>query len=83
MIDAKLTERYVSGNWDVHSNKLKKSHNIHKRLTVFLIDLMIKIDTVLGCIPLTVFRNRNTYNDDKKSFIWGFWGHWSTKSMLN
>ena len=26
---------------------------------------------------------RNTYNDDKKSHIRGFWSYWSTKWLLN
>ena len=36
-----------------------------------------------GCVRLTQFRNRNTYNDSKKSLIRVFWSYWSTKSLLN
>ena len=30
-----------------------------------------------------LFRNRNTYNDDKKSLIRGFRSYWSTRPLLN
>ena len=32
---------------------------------------------------LTLFRNRNTYNDDKKSPIKGFRSYWSMRRLLN
>ena len=32
---------------------------------------------------MTLFRNRNIYNDDKKSPIRGFWSYWSKKSLFN
>ena len=38
---------------------------------------------LFGCIRLTLFQNRNTYNDDKKSLIRGFWRYWSTRRLLN
>ena len=37
----------------------------------------------LGCVQLTLFRNRNTYKDDKKSLIRGFRSYWSTRWLLN
>ena len=36
-----------------------------------------------ACVRLTLFGNRNTYNDDKISLMRGFWSQWSTKSLLN
>ena len=38
---------------------------------------------VKGCVRLTLFRNRNTYNDGKKSLIKGFRSYWSTRRLLN
>ena len=36
-----------------------------------------------GCVRLTLFRNRNTYNDEKKSLARDFWSYWTTKWLLN
>ena len=41
------------------------------------------LDLNLGCVQLTIFWNRNTYNDYKKSLTRGFWSYWSTKLLLN
>ena len=44
---------------------------------------MVATKDNLGYVRLTLFRNRNTYNDDKKSLKRGFRSYWSTKWLLN
>ena len=41
----------------------------------YKIDYSCLVDQVLGCVRLTLFQNRNTYNDEKKSRLRGFWSY--------
>ena len=36
----------------------------------------------LRCVRLTVFRNKNTWSDDLKRYVWRFWRNKDNKDMF-